>query len=277
MTRRVGAAVTPGPVGLALRAGVITYLAVLVIVPLATLAHKGLAGGAGAVWKAASSPVAADALVLTLWTAAVMAVVNAVMGTATAWVLVRFRFPGRRLLSALVDLPFAIPTLVAGIMLVTLFGPQTPLGAWMAAHGIKIVFADPGIILALLFITMPLVVRAVEPVLMEIDPAEEEAAATLGASPLVTFRRVVLPPVIPAIASGTIQCFARALAEFGSVVVVSGNIPNRTLTAPVYIFGEVESDRPGTAAAVSLLLLAVAVAALFATRGLQQFVGRDRA
>jgi sulfate/thiosulfate transport system permease protein len=277
MTRKVGAAVTPGPVGLALRAGVVTYLAVLVIVPLATLAHKGLAGGADAVWKAVSSPVAADALLLTLWTAALMSIVNAVMGTATAWVLVRYRFPGRRALSALVDLPFAIPTLVAGIMLVTLFGPQTPLGAWLTAHGVKIVFADPGIILALLFITMPLVVRAVEPVLMEIDPAEEEAAATMGASPLVTFGRVVLPPIIPAIASGTIQCFARALAEFGSVVVVSGNIPNRTLTAPVYIFGEVESDRPGTAAAVSLLLLFVALAALFATRGLQQLVGRDRA
>jgi sulfate transport system permease protein len=190
---------------------------------------------------------------------------------------VRHPFPGSRFLATIVDLPFAIPTLVAGIMLVTLFGPQTALGAWMGRHGMQIVFANPGIILALLFITMPLVVRAVEPVLQELDPAEEEAAFTLGAGSWTTFFRVVLPPILPAIASGTIQCFARAVAEFGSVVVVSGNIPARTLTAPVYIFGEVEGDRPEIAAAVSIVLLLIAIGLLFSTRWLQRFVRRERA
>jgi sulfate transport system permease protein len=258
------------------RLAVILYIVALVAIPLAAIVERGLAGGVGGIWRAVTMPIAAKALVLTLWTAGLMAVINAVMGTATAWVLVRHPFPGSRFLATIVDLPFAIPTLVAGIMLVTLFGPQTALGAWMGRHGMQIVFANPGIILALLFITMPLVVRAVEPVLQELDPAEEEAAFTLGAGSWTTFFRVVLPPILPAIASGTIQCFARAVAEFGSVVVVSGNIPARTLTAPVYIFGEVEGDRPEIAAAVSIVLLLIAIGLLFSTRWLQRFVRRER-
>jgi len=278
MKRTFGAAIAAGPMGLGARVGVVLYLLFLVLIPLAAIVERGFAGGVGGIWHAVVSPMAAHALVLTLWTAALMAVVNAVMGTATAWILVRHPFPGSRFLATLVDLPFAIPTLVAGIMLVTLFGPQTALGGWLTVHGVPIVFATPGIILALLFITMPLVVRAVEPVLIELDPAEEEAAATLGAKPWTTFFRVVLPPILPAVASGTIQCFARAVAEFGSVVVVSGNIPGKTLTAPVYIFGEVEGDRPVVAAAVSVVLLLVAVGLLLATRVLQQqFVRRERA
>ncbi len=276
MKKAIGAAIAAGPMGPAARAGVILYLFFLVIVPLAALVGQGFAGGVAGVWRAVNAPVAGRALVLTLWTAGLMSLVSAVMGTATAWILVRHRFPGDRVLSALVDLPFAIPTLVAGIMLVTLFGPQTALGGWLAAHGIRIVFAEPGIILALLFISMPLVVRAVEPVIMELDPAQEEAAATLGAGPWTTFFRVVMPPILPAVASGTIQCFARAVAEFGSVVVVSGNIPNKTLTAPVYIFGEVEGDRPAVAAAVSIVLLLIAIIMLLASRALQRYVGSTR-
>jgi sulfate transport system permease protein len=275
--RRFRAVIAAGPMGPGARLAVILYIVVLVLIPLAAVVERGLAGGVGGIWRAIATPIAAKALILTLWTAALMAVINAVMGTATAWVLVRHPFPGSRFLATIVDLPFAIPTLVAGIMLVTLFGPQTPLGAWFGNHGMRIVFANPGIVLALLFITMPLVVRAVEPVLMELDPAEEEAAFTLGAGTWTTFFRVVLPAILPAVASGTIQCFARAVAEFGSVVVVSGNIPGRTLTAPVYIFGEVEGDHPAIAAAVSIVLLLIAILLLFSTRWLQGFVRKEHA
>jgi sulfate transport system permease protein len=251
------------------RAGAVAYVAVLVGIPLAALLAKGLEPGLGSLWRAVTAPAVTDALFLTLWTAALMAVINAVMGTAVAWVLVRYRFPGRSLLSALVDLPFAIPTLVAGVTLVLLFGPQEPSGRWLADRGFPIAFAAPGIVLALLFITLPLVTRAVEPVLMELDPAEEEAALTLGAGTWATFRRVLLPPLIPAVAYGSLQSFARAIAEFGSVVVISGNIPHRTLTAPVLIFGEVESGRPEVAAGVSLVLLVIALGLSLLTRGLR--------
>ncbi|MCU0935495.1 MAG: ABC transporter permease subunit, partial [Gammaproteobacteria bacterium] len=223
------------------------------------------------------SPVAADALARTLLTAGVMALVNAVMGTATAWILVRYQFPGRGLLSGLVDLPFAIPTLVTGVMLVLLFGPQSPIGGWLNAQGLPVAFATPSIVLALLFITVPFVVRAVEPVLLEQDPAEEEAARTLGAGTFTVFRRVLLPPLLPAIISGTIRSYARALGEFGSIVVVSGNIPYQTLTAPIYVFGEIESGRPQVAAAVSVALLAVALALTFTANAIERLTGVRRA
>ncbi len=248
----------------------------LVVLPLVALLHHGLAAGISGIWAALTAPVALAAIWLTLWTAALMALVNAVTGTATAWVLVRYEFPGRGLLSALVDLPFAIPTLVTGIMLVVLFGPQSGLGAWLGTRGVPIAFAAPSIILALLFITMPFVVRAVEPVLLEQDPAEEEAAYTLGAGAFTVFRRVLLPPIAPAILSGTIRSYARALGEFGSIVVVSGNIPYQTLTAPVFLFGEIESGRADVAAAVSVALLAVALGLTFAARGIERLAGLNR-
>jgi sulfate transport system permease protein len=200
-----------------------------------------------------------DAIWLSLWTAVIAALLNGLMGTAIAWVLVRWEFPGRAILSALVDLPLAIPTLVAGILLIALFGPQTSLGAFLTAHGMQVAYARPGIVLALLFVTLPFVVRAVEPVLAELDPAEEEAAITLGASRWILFRRVLLPPIFPAMAAGMLQTFARSVAEFGSLAAVSGNIPHRTLVAPVHVLGEVESGNPGGAASVSLVLLALAL------------------
>ncbi len=249
------------------------WLGLLVVLPLGTLVVYALADGPGAFLEALGAPYAAEALVLTLWTAALTAVLNAVTGTATAWVLVRYRFPGRNLVSGLVDLPFAIPTLVAGLMIVFLFGPQTPLGTWLDTVGLPIAFAPLGIVLALQFITLPFVVRAVEPVLMDLDPAEEEAAATLGAGLLFTFWRVLLPPLLPAIAGGTLQGFARALAEFGSIVVVSGNIPGRTLTASVFIFGEVEAGRNEVATAVCLVLLVLALLLQPAARALNRLAG----
>jgi sulfate/thiosulfate transport system permease protein len=259
--------------GLALRVGVMAYVGALVALPLAALLQHGLGGGAVALWQAVSAPAAADAIWLTLWTAALMAAINAVMGTLTAWALVRYEFPGRGLLSALVDLPFAIPTLVAGVMLVILLGPQSALGGWLAGQGGAVVFAPPSIVLALLFVTVPFVVRAVEPVLMEQDPAEEEAARTLGAGTLRVFWQILLPPMMPAILSGTIRSFARALGEFGSIVVVSGNIPYRTLTAPIYVFGEIESGSPQSAAAVSVVLLGLALALSFGARGIERVAG----
>jgi sulfate/thiosulfate transport system permease protein len=270
-------AVAPGVGGLLVRAGVCAYVGALVALPLAALLAEGLGQGVPALWAAVSAPVAAEALRLTLTTAAVMALVNAVMGTATAWVLARYDFPGRGLLSALVDLPFAIPTLVTGVMLVLLFGPQSLLGGWLAARGLPVAFAAPSIVLALLFVTVPFVVRAVEPVLMEQDPAEEEAARTLGAGNFTVFWRVLLPPLLPSLLSGTIRSYARALGEFGSIVVVSGNIPHQTLTAPIYVFGEIESGRSEVAAAISVVLLAVALGLTFGARAIERLTGTARA
>ena len=249
-----------------LRGSFALFVAVLVAVPLTALLIAGLSDGPAGVVRSVSHPITRDAIVRTLWTAGLMSLINAVMGTATAWLLVRYRFPGRGLLSALVDLPFAIPTLVTGIMLVLLFGPQEPLGAWFADHGMPIAFGSTGIVLALTFVSLPFVVRAVEPVLQELDRDEEAAAATMGASRFVIFRRVILPAIAPAIAYGSLQAFGRALGEFGSIVVVSGNIPFRTLTAPVLIFGEVEAGEPGTAAAISVVLLGLSLALFALTR-----------
>src|SRR5207302_4908122 len=173
---------------------------------------------------------------LPLVTAAVTAVVSGVFGTLLAYVLVRMRFPGRAVLNAVVDLPFAVPTLVTGVMLVALYGPNSPVGGFLKRHGVQVIFATPGILLALLFVTLPLVVRAVEPVLIELDRSEEEAAHVLGAGGWTTFRRVVLPAIRPAVAAGALLTFARAIGEFGLIVIVSGNITGRTLTAPVFIF-----------------------------------------
>jgi sulfate transport system permease protein len=257
---------------LALRGGVVGWLSLIVALPVAVLIVRGLSEGPAAFWSAVSDPAAVDAIWLSLWTAGIAAAVNAVVGTAIAWTLVRWDVPGRRLIAALVDLPLAIPTLVAGVLIISLFGPQSPLGKLFVSGGIPIAFARPGILLALLFVTLPFVVRAVEPVLEELDPAEEEAAFTLGAGQFLTLTRVLLPPILPAVAAGAVQTFARSVAEFGSLAAVSGNIPHRTLVAPVYILGEVEAGNPGGAASVSLVLLALALgmqplAAALARRG----------
>lgn len=272
----VSRAVRRGPGGLALRGAVAVYVGILVVLPLAALVAKGGAAGPSGIFNAVWAPASRAALWLTLWTAALMALVNAVMGTFTAWLLVRHTFWGRRFLSSLVDLPMAIPTLVTGMMIVVLLGPQSALGGFFSRHGFDVVFATPGIILALLFINLPMVVRAVEPVMRELDGAEEEAARTLGAGDIRIFFQILLPPLLPAIATGTLQSFARALAEFGSIVVVSGNIPLRTLTSPVYVFGEVESGEVQTAAAVSLVLLALAAVLLLSVRGLERFLTAHR-
>jgi sulfate transport system permease protein len=242
-----------------LRSLALIYLALMIVVPLAAVASGGLSGGLGTFWSDLNRFGAREALLLTLWTAAFMTAINVVMGTLTAYVLVRYQFPGKFLLNALIDMPIAIPTLVTGIMIIVLLGLQSWLGGWFNEYGLRIVFAWPAIVLALLFVTFPLTVRAVQPVLEEVDIDQEEAAHSLGASQWQTFRRVLLPALSPAIISGGLLTFARALGEFGSIVIVSGNIPGRTLTAPVHIFGEIEAGNAGGASAMSLVLIAIAV------------------
>ena len=245
------------------RSTAIAYLGLGVALPLAAVIEHGFGAGLAEFWKQATAPTALDALRLTLILAAIMTAINAAFGIVTAYVLARFEFPGRGLFNGLVDLPFAIPTLVTGVMLVLLYGPQGPLGNWFEARGIQIMFAKPGILLALLFVCYPFVVRSVQPLFLGAEKTVEEAAWTLGASRWTTFWRITLPEILPGVLTGALLCFARALGEFGSIVVVAGNIPGKTLTAPVYIFGEIESQNSRGASAVSIVLLTISFGMLF--------------
>ena len=237
-----------------LRATAAVYLGALILLPLGAVVSHGFAEGLGSLSSALGTPGAWAAIKLTVITAVAASILNAVFGTLIAYALVRFRFPGRTLLSAIVDLPFAIPTLVTGVMLVALYGPSSPVGGWLESLGVHIVFAPLGIPLALTFVTLPFVVRSVQPVLHELDVAEEEAARVLGAGGWTTFRKVVFPALRPAIVAGTLLTFARALGEFGAVVLVSGNLTGETLTAPVFIFQLASQFRTPEAAAVATLL-----------------------
>ena len=254
----------------ALRATALIYLTAMVVVPIIAVITKGFEGGLGPLRSALATQGGLEAIRLSLVTAAIAAVLNAVFGTLLAYVLVRYRFPGRSLLSGIVDLPFAIPTLVTGVMLVALYGPASPVGRWLADHGLQVAFAPLGIVLALLFITLPFVVRTVQPVLAELDPAEEEASLVLGASSWLTFRKVVLPALRPAIAAGALLAFARSIGEFGSLVIVSGNLIGKTLTAPVFISQLASQFRPEDAAAVSTLLFAISFTVILITYRLVQ-------
>jgi sulfate transport system permease protein len=225
------------------------YLSLIVLLPLAAVVARSLDGGAGRFWDVVSAPQAVAALKLTLVISLVVAAINVVSGTLIAWVLVRDEFRGKRLVNALIDLPFALPTIVAGLTLLALYGPRGPAG-------INIAFTQAGVGLALLFVTLPFVVRSVQPVLMELDRDMEAAAASLGAQPRTVFRRIVLPNLAPAMASGAGLAFARALGEFGSVVLIAGNIPYDTEVASVFVFGQIESGNVTAAAAVSVVLLA---------------------
>jgi len=231
------------------------YMGLIVLIPIAALIWQSLAGGLDEFVKAITSPPALAAIQVTFVASFVVVIINAVVGTLIAFVLVRDEFPGKSIVDGLIDLPFALPTIVAGLTLVTLYGPRSPFG-------INIAYTAPAIVIALLFVTLPFVVRSVQPVLKELDREMEEAAASLGASGPVALRRIVLPNVMPAILTGAALAFARSLGEFGSVVLISGNIPYRTEVASVYIYGQVEADRPSAAAAVSVFLLVASLAVL---------------
>jgi len=235
----------------------IGYLGVAILLPLSAILKSGLSDGLRTFWRDVTNPMAFAALKLTILVAVITTVINLVMGTLTAYVLERYEFPGRRLLNSIIDLPFAIPTLVTGVMLVLLYGPQSTLGAWLSSKGIQVIFNTPGIVVALLLVTYPFVIRAVQPVLRELDRSQEEAAYTIGATKWTIFRTIILPAISPAIITGALLSFARALGEFGSIVVVAGNIPGRTLTAPVYVYGQLESYNQRGASAVSVVLLAL--------------------
>jgi sulfate transport system permease protein len=263
LERPAGAA--SGRAGAALARGIATgYLSLVVLLPLAALIWSSRSHGLGTFWHQATQGEATSALKLTLALAAVCALVNAIAGTAIAWVLVRDRFPGRGLVDAVIDLPFALPTIVAGLTLLALYGPGGPFG-------IDVAFTRMGILLALLFVTLPFVVRAVQPVLLELDTEMEEAAASLGARSFAVFRRIVFPNLLPAILSGVALAFARAIGEFGAVVLISGNLPFKTEVSSVYIFQQVESDNPAGAAAVSVLLLAISLAVLLGIGALRRW------
>jgi sulfate/thiosulfate transport system permease protein len=249
----------------ALRATALLYLALMVVVPLVAVITKGFEAGLVPLRSALATEGAVEAIRLSLISAAIAAVVNALFGTLLAYVLVRFRFPGRAFLSGIVDLPFAIPTLVTGVMLVALYGPASPVGRWLADVGLQVAFAPLGIVLALCFITLPFVVRTVQPVLAELDPAEEEASLVLGASGWLTFVKIVLPALRPAIAAGALLAFARSIGEFGSLVIVSGNLTGKTLTAPVFIFQLASQFRAEDAAAVSTLLFTISFVVILLT------------
>lgn len=254
----------------ALRGASLAYLGAMVVLPMLAMAWQAFRPGPAAFWAAVTEPYAWHALKLTFITAFIMVFVGAVTGTATAWVLVRYEFPGRNLVNALIDLPFAVPTVVTGVMLVALYGPQSVVGAIMGKAGWKVIYDQPGIILALLFVTYPFVIRSVQPVLLSLDRAEEEAAATLGAGPWTTFFRITLPTLWPSILTGSALSFSRALGEYGSVVMVAGNQPLLTKTAPIYIYGEIESGNRHGALAVSAVLLGSSLLILVALNALQR-------
>ena len=245
-----------GPLGI----GIATlWLSLIVLLPLAALAFHSVSDGLGTFVDAITAPAALATLRITVVVSRVGAAINAVMGPVIAWVLVRDEFPGKKFVNALIDLPFALPTIVASIVLLSLYGPQSPIGVQLNA-------TEPGLVVALAFVTLPFVVRSVQPVLIEADREVEEAAASLGAGNFTIFRTVVLPVLAPAVLGGTGLTFARAIGEYGSIVLIGGNIPYKTQVESHYIKQKIEIDLPVNAAAVSVALLVIAFVVLFVLR-----------
>ncbi len=234
---------------------VLTYLSLIVLLPLAAIATKAFENGPSGFWTAVSSPQAVAALKLTVIASLIVVVINAVMGTLIAWVMVRDDFPGKSVVNSFIDLPFALPTIVASLTLLTIYGKDSPLG-------INVAFTQTAVVIALLFVTLPFVVRAVQPLLLSLDRDMESAAESLGAGRWRIFRQIILPNLAPGIFTGIALAFARALGEFGSLVLVSGNVPFKTEVASVFIRGQIESDNLVGASAVSVVLLAVSLALL---------------
>ncbi|MFC4127573.1 sulfate ABC transporter permease subunit CysT [Nocardia rhizosphaerae] len=253
-----------GPLGIATA---VLWLSVIVLLPLAALTVSSFEDGWSGFSDAITAPAALDSLKVTIGVSVIVALLNVVMGTLIAWVLVRDEFPGKGIVNALIDLPFALPTIVASIVLLSLYGPSSPLDIHLNA-------TQPGLVVALAFVTLPFVVRSVQPVLIEADREVEQAALSLGANNWTTFRRIVLPTLGPAIISGGGLAFARAIGEYGSVVLIGGNIPRETQVASQYIQQQIEVDRPVDAAAVSVALLAIAFATLLVLRLLAERTAR---
>ena len=234
---------------------VVAYLSIIVLLPIAALVAQSTDGGWSAFWRAISTPDAWWALKWTLIASLIVVAINVVAGTVIAWVLVRDNFPGKAALNGVIDLPFALPTIVAGITLLALYGPNSPVGIHAA-------FTKVAVIMALAFVTLPFVVRAVQPVLMEVDIEAEEAARSLGAGRFTTFRRIILPSLLPAIFAGSALAFARAIGEFGSLVLFAGFVPFKTEVMSGLIFAQIGTGNLTGAAAQSVILLAIALVVL---------------
>jgi len=265
-----------GPLpGFGLSLGVtVSYLCLIVLIPLAGLVFKSASLSAHELWQAVSSARALAAYRISFGGALASGLVNGVFGLVLACVLTRYRLPGKALLDAMVDLPFALPTAVAGIALTALFTESGWIGQFLVPHGIKVAFAPAGVVIAMIFVGLPFVVRTVQPVLMDIDPSMEEVAATLGASRLQTLRRVILPAVMPALLTGFALAFARALGEYGSIVFISGNMPMRTEIVPLLIVTKLEQYDYAGATAIALVMLMSSFALLFIINTLQGWMAR---
>jgi sulfate transport system permease protein len=253
------------------------YLSLLVLIPLATIFVKSAGLGWAGFWEAATTPRVLASYRVTFGTAFAAAALNASFGFLVAWVLVRYRFPGRKLIDAMVDLPFALPTAVAGIVLTTLYAPNGWLGKPLAAFGVKAAYTPLGIVIALTFIGLPFVVRTVQPVLQDLEAEVEEAAASLGAGRWQTFRRVLFPAIAPALLTGFALAFARAVGEYGSVVFISGNMPMKTEIAPLLIMTKLDQFDYAGATAIGVVMLVMSFVLLFTINGLQWWSRRRTA
>ena len=250
------------------------YLCLIVIIPLLTLPARTAIMSWDRFWQTISDPRVVASYQLSIGAALIAASVNAVFGLIVAWVLVRYPFPGRRLIDALIDLPFALPTAVAGITLTTIYAPNGPLGSLLEPLGIKVAFSRLGIVVALIFIGLPFVVRTLQPIIDDLDPEVEEAATSLGANRWMVLSRVILPHLYPAWLTGFALCFARAVGEYGSVVFISGNMPMRTEISPLLIITKLEQfDYPG-ATAIALVMMLMSFALLLAINALQGWSAR---
>jgi sulfate transport system permease protein len=252
----------------------VLYLSLIVLIPLAALVLRSFSDGWHPFWAAATSPRVIAAYKLTFMTSFIAAVINAFFGFIVAWSLVRYTIPGKKLIDAMIDLPFALPTAVSGIALTAVYSQNGWIGRYLEPLGIKVAFTPLGIIVALVFIGLPFIVRTVQPAIEELDRDTEEAAASLGASRFQAFRRVILPALLPALMTGFALSFARALGEYGSVVFISGNFPMRTEIASLLIVSKLEQyDVPG-AAAIATVMLMISFLLLLVINGLQWWSGR---
>jgi sulfate/thiosulfate transport system permease protein len=252
----------------------ISYLSFILLLPLAALITKSLTIGTSEFWRIATDPVALSAYEVTFVTALVAGLINGIMGTLIAWILVRYQFPGKKIIDAAIDIPFALPTSVAGLVLATVYSHNGWIGQLFAPMGIKIAFTRLGVFVAMLFISLPFIVRTLQPVLLELEPEIEQAAWSLGASGSQTFWKVILPPLIPPILTGTALGFSRAVGEYGSVVLVSSGIPFKDLIAPVLVFQKLEQYDYAGATVIGTVLLLVSLLLLLLINLLQQWSRR---
>ena len=252
-----------------------SFLLVIVVLPIAAVVWKSTGNGWSGFWDVVSSPQAVAALKLSMIISTLAVLTTAVFGTIIAWVLVRDSFRGKSVVNAIIDLPFALPTIVAGLVIMALYGPRTPLDFTIGSFHFDadVTFTRTAIYVALLFVTLPFIVRAVQPVLIELDEEQEEAARSLGASNIATFRRIVLPQVVPGILSGIAMAFARAVGEIGAIVLIAGNLPFKTEVASIHLFYRIEQDPEGSAA-VAVVLLLTSFAVLLGIGSLRWFLTR---